>query len=193
MLGYGLALIIAFCIWSALSRIRLKQGPANMSIWRPLQYLSTGTLWWFWLTHDLANIGVFLPRQLSVFELIIICIIMVAALGLIFRESGGNVHKFVFKGERSMDIRVATMIDAIYAILLFVFKEWSNIPMSTTWVFIGLMAGREIGRVVWHLNEGKPGKKLMKKAIRSVAVRLGMISFGAVVSLMLVVLVMQLK
>lgn len=33
------------------------------------------------------------------------------------------------------DIRSATIIDFIYATILLVFKEWSNIPMSTTWVF----------------------------------------------------------
>ena len=186
MLGYGLALLVAFSVWVSLSRIKIKQGPANMTIWRPLQYLTTGTLWWFWLSHDLANIAVFLPRQLSVIELIIICVIMVAALGLIFRESGGRVHKFVFKGEQDMDIRVATLIDAIYALLLFVFKEWSNIPMSTTWVFVGLMAGRELGRAVWIAGT-------MKEAVRSVAIRLGMITFGAVVSLLLVLAVTLLK
>jgi hypothetical protein len=33
----------------------------------------------------------------------------------------------------------------VYAGLLFFFTQLSNIPMSTTWVFIGLLAGREIG------------------------------------------------
>ena len=28
---------------------------------------------------------------------------------------------------------------------LYLFKELSNIPMSTTWVFLGLLAGREFG------------------------------------------------
>jgi hypothetical protein len=188
MVGYGLALMVAFVIWVGLSRLItiLRQGEANMTFWRPLQYLSTGTLWWFWLSHDMANIGVFLPRQLSIPELVIVCVIMVGALGLIFRESGGRVHKFVFKGERDMDIRVATLIDAIYALLLFIFKEWSNIPMSTTWVFMGLMAGRELGRAA-------TGSLSTKKAVRSVSVRLGRITFGAIISLMLIWLIIQLK
>ena len=41
------------------------------------------------------------------------------------------------------DIRSATIIDFIFATLLFYFKELNNIPMSTTWVFLGLIAGRE--------------------------------------------------
>lgn len=185
MVGYGLAFIIALIIWVVIARTVRVQGPANMWVWRPLQYLSTGTLWWFWLSHDLANIAVFLPRELSVNELIVICVISVAALGLIFREAGGKVHKFVFKGEMDMDIRVATLIDAVYALLLFVFKEWNNLPMSTTWVFVGLMGGREIGRAIWA--------ETMKDAVRTVSTRLGMLTFGAIVSLGLVGLVMLLK
>jgi hypothetical protein len=32
----------------------------------------------------------------------------------------------------------------MFATILFFFKEMNNIPMSTTWVFLGLIAGREI-------------------------------------------------
>lgn len=35
------------------------------------------------------------------------------------------------------------MIDLVYFVVLLIFKEWSNIPMSTTWVFVGLLAGRQ--------------------------------------------------
>jgi hypothetical protein len=41
------------------------------------------------------------------------------------------------------EIIAATMIDLVYFVILVVFKEWSNIPMSTTWVFVGLLAGRQ--------------------------------------------------
>ena len=43
------------------------------------------------------------------------------------------------------DVRFATLIDLIYCIILFYFKLHSKVPMSTTWVFIGLLAGRELG------------------------------------------------
>ncbi|MGB1068595.1 MAG: hypothetical protein ACPG07_01580, partial [Henriciella sp.] len=37
-----------------------------------------------------------------------------------------------------------TLVDFIYGVVLFFFKEVNDIPMSTTWVFLGLLAGREI-------------------------------------------------
>ena len=36
------------------------------------------------------------------------------------------------------------MIDILYAVILLFFKELNSIPMSTTWVFLGLLAGREL-------------------------------------------------
>jgi hypothetical protein len=187
LFGYGLALVIALGIWMAMARIKTQElGPANMAVWRPLQYLSTGTLWWFWLSHDIANVAVFLPRQLDLTQFLVICVSMVLALGLIFRDSGGKVHKFIFGAEGdNMDIRVATLIDAIYAILLFVFKEWNNLPMSTTWVFVGLMAGREIGKAT--------GRAQLRNALKIVVSRFAVLVFGASVSLALVMLVLAIK
>ncbi len=185
MIGYGLSFAVAFGLWFVLDRLVTLKGEANLTYWRPLQYLSTGTLWWFWLSHDMANIAIFLPRELSVWALIIICIVSVASLGLVFRESGGRVHKVVFKGDREMDIRSATLIDAVYAMILFFFKEWNDLPMSTTWVFVGLMGGREIGRAIWTGRTRKPFRRVFAK--------LGMLTLGAVVSLCLVIFVMGVK
>ena len=41
-------------------------------------------------------------------------------------------------------IRSATIIDLVYAFILLFFKQYNSIPMSTTWVFVGLLCGREL-------------------------------------------------
>ena len=41
-------------------------------------------------------------------------------------------------------MRSATIIDLVYALILWYFKQYNDIPMSTTWVFIGLLCGREL-------------------------------------------------
>ena len=46
------------------------------------------------------------------------------------------------------DIRSATIIVFVYGLILYFFKIISKIPMSTTWVFIGLLAGRELAFAV---------------------------------------------
>ena len=40
--------------------------------------------------------------------------------------------------------RSATIINVIYAAVLYYFKELNDLPMSTTWVFVGLLCGREL-------------------------------------------------
>jgi hypothetical protein len=78
------------------------------------------------------------------------------------------------------DVRSATIIDASYALILLFFKNVSNIPMSTTWVLIGLLAGRELA-IRWRLQQ-----KLEKATLRDVGLDLARVSLGLVVSIGLV-------
>ena len=34
-----------------------------IGFWRNAVWISSGWLWWVWLSHDVANIAVYLPRQ----------------------------------------------------------------------------------------------------------------------------------
>jgi hypothetical protein len=91
-----------------------------------------------------ANIFVFLPRQLDWTWFLAALGVMVALHAVIFYTSGGAIQKIVTSKTNTTDIRSATIVDFIYGFILMVFKEWSNMPMSTTWVFLGLLAGREL-------------------------------------------------
>jgi len=117
----------------------------NMSYWVVLQWVTTGYLWAVWLIQDFANIFVFLPRQITAVESFIAMGAILALLAYTFWNKGGPVQKILKAKTAVTDIRSATIIDFIYACLLFLFKEVSAIPMSTTFVFLGLMAGREYG------------------------------------------------
>ena len=66
-------------------------------------------------------------------------------LGILLYYKGGRIQKIVTEKSVVTDVRFATLIDLIYCIILFYFKLHSQVPMSTTWVFIGLLAGRELG------------------------------------------------
>ena len=111
--------------------------------WEFLQWASTGFLWSQWLIQDLANIFVYLPRQLSLSWLAFGILALLAMQGYILYRFGGEIQKIVTTKTDTADIRAATIIDLIYGIVLMVFKEMSNMPMSTTWVFLGVLAGRE--------------------------------------------------
>jgi len=117
----------------------------NASYWVILQWVTTAYLWGVWLIQDFANILVFMPRGITALEGLVALLIMVVLLGYTFWNKGGPVQKILRAKTAVTDIRSATMIDFIYATLLFFFKEVSEIPMSTTFVFLGLIAGREFG------------------------------------------------
>ena len=67
-----------------------------------------------------------------------------ALLFYIFYIQGGPIQKVVLEKTGTRYARSATIINVIYAGVLFYFKELNDLPMSTTWVFVGLLCGREL-------------------------------------------------
>ena len=65
-------------------------------------------------------------------------------LGILFYLRGDKIQRIVTEKSNVTDVRSATVIDGVYALILYYFKSVSVIPISTTWVFIELFAGQEI-------------------------------------------------
>ena len=147
MMGYGVAAIVSYIVWFLVSKFINEDKNVKEDckpFWRGFQWLTTGFLWFTWLSHDVANIAVFLPRQLSVLQLIGVIVFFIVGLGWIFYKQGGKIQEIVLSKKNTRFVRSATIIDLVYAFLLLYFKELNNIPMSTTWVFVGLLCGREL-------------------------------------------------
>jgi hypothetical protein len=147
IMGYGIAAMFAYGVWYVVSRT-LDEGVAvqekNKNYWRIAQWFATGGLWWTWLSHDMANIAVFLPRQVPVDLMVLISFVFVGGLFFMFRERGGKIQNIVLEKHNTRYVRSATLIDLFYWMCLYFFKELNDIPMSTTWVFVGMLAGREL-------------------------------------------------
>ncbi len=161
-------------------------------VWVILQWCSTAFLWSQWLIQDLANIFVFLPRTTSsnsagtqvTFDpwlLVFTTVVMLALHAWIFATRGGEIQKIVNSKTNITDIRAATLVDFIYGIILFIFKDISDVPMSTTWVFLGLLAGREIA--ISYVS----GLRSRKEAAVDVATDAARAGLGLVVSVALAV------
>ena len=148
VIGYGLAATIAYLVWLGVSYFinekfdKVKEN--HRRGWVIGQWCTTGFLWYTWLSHDVANIAVFLPRQLSVELLLVSIVVLSSLLFYIFWDKGGRIQKVVYSKTGTRYTRSATIIDFIYAIILLYFKQYNDIPMSTTWVFVGLLCGREL-------------------------------------------------
>ena len=147
--GYGVAAISAYVLWMIITRFineKVSVKEVNKRSWRVAQWCSTGFLWYMWLTHDIANVCVYLPRKADISPLMFVGVILVLVAGLanLFRTNGGKIQEIVLSKSGTRFIRSACMIDFVYAMILWYFKYYNNLPMSTTWVFVGLLTGREL-------------------------------------------------
>jgi len=198
--GYLLALMIGLAAYSLIiNRLekRFKDDEAGREnphpAWIVFQWLSTGFLWSMWLVQDLANVFVYLPRRLDLWVIGLALVGMVVMQAFLIRGGGGKIQNVVTEKTNTIDIRSASFIDLFYGLILLFFKvdyipklvasfglaiPWpEKMPMSTTWVFLGLLAGRELG--VWIRNRHIESSRLRSELLGD----LGKVSFGAAVSL----------
>ena len=183
--GYIMALVLSFVIWIAINGLVKKHFRSREAsrAWTIGQWITSGTLWSVWIMQDAANIAVYLPRRLSGYEFIGFAVVIFLGLGLIFKLRGDKIQGIVNEKTRMEDVRVATMVDFTFAILLIYKLFISTVPMSTTWVFLGVLGGREIA--VNLLRNGKKGKKHKRKALKIVAKDLMFALIGLAISMLL--------
>ena len=147
-MGYGVAALSAYILWMVLHQFfneKEKVREENKKFWMIAQWFSTGFLWYMWLSHDIANVFVYLPRNDVPLPMMLGVIgVLVIGLGRLFYNRGGKIQEIVLSKSGTRFIRSACLIDLFYALILWYFKLYSVIPMSTTWVFVGMLAGREL-------------------------------------------------
>ncbi|WP_425511348.1 hypothetical protein [Parvularcula dongshanensis] len=154
LIGYVVAFVTGGVVYAVLTPtlerwFRSTEDRPRGLVWIGLQWTVTAYLWGVWLAQDFANIFVFLPRELSAAQSFSAMAVIIVLLGITFANQGGPVQRILRSKTAVTDIRSATIIDFTYASLLLFFLQLSNIPMSTTFVFLGLIAGREY--VMAHL------------------------------------------
>ena len=96
-----------------------------------------------WLFQDAANIAVYLPRSMNFLILGFVSIIFFG-LGLLLYYKGGRIQKIVTEKSVVTDVDLP-LLSILFLYYIILFQAHSQVPMSTTWVFIGLLGGRELG------------------------------------------------
>lgn len=181
--GYFIAFASGLIVWLVITKaVENKFKGKASKLWMPIQWITSGGLWAVWVMQDVANIAVYLPRSLSISGLLGFSIFIFLGLGVLFYMKGDKIQEIVTEKSNTTDIRSATIIDFIYALLLIYKLSISTVPMSTTWVFIGLLAGREIGMSIANRRrKGRSLKMVLKMAGRDA----GFALFGLTVSIIL--------
>ncbi len=194
VLGYVLAFIVAIVIYNIIGRpveryfyyTQKRSGNDKISKWWMVaKWCSTAFIWSQWLVQDSAKLFVYLPRKASVGELIFVLLCFTAFLGILTYQRGGDIQNIVKMKTNVQDPRSATIIDVIYAFILLYFINMNNVPMSTTWVFMGLLAGREVA--LYHRLRFESPKKMYKHIMKD----LYKVTMGLIVSVVVVVLLTQ--
>lgn len=191
LMGYAVAFGTAIVLYLAIAKIlearfnqvELDKTKNELKVWTVIQWLSTAFLWSMWLVQDFANIYVYLDRDLSFGMLLLSLGIILTMLAYIFYTRGGAIQSIVTSKTNTNDIRSAAIINFVYGAVLLFFKEWSNLPMSTTWVFLGLLAGRE------YALRARLFRKVDAQLHKMVLSDLGKATLGLVVSIALVVII----
>lgn len=184
--GYAISFVLSLLVWILgynLIRRFFKQRK-SATFWIPLQWGISGILWGVWLMQDAANIAVYLPRQIDVFELTAVVGLLVLGLAILMRQRGDKIQDIVNEKSRIEDIRAATLIDFSYAGMLIYKMFASPVPLSTTWVFLGIIGGREIAISIMRKKAGSAHKK---KAIFMIIKDISYAVFGLLVSLLMAV------
>ncbi|MBF9253100.1 hypothetical protein I2I11_07335 [Pontibacter sp. 172403-2] len=182
--GYAVAFVSALIIYLLLTKVikRFIKGKAHIS-WTVAQWLISGFLWYIWLAQDLANVAVYLPRHLSIIQFAVFAGFIFILLGFLFFMRGEKIQHIISEKSEVRDVRSAAIIDLVYAVILYYFKEVNNLPMSTTWVFVGLLAGRELGM---HIQSHDKSKKYVK-TFRLIGKDILSVTIGLVISVILAV------
>ncbi len=158
IVGYGVAFLLAIALYAgvqaalaALTARRLHDpAPTDVvaagdpRLWLLLQWAASGWLWSQWLIQDLANLYIYLPRRLSASEMAGSLLALCLGVGLLMATNGGAIQQLLISKSNSGDPRATTLISALYGLILFGLGRWSPLPLSTTWVFLGLLGGREL-------------------------------------------------
>ena len=159
--GYFIAFALAIIVWLLTTNLFEKYKNSKPSkLWLPLQWISSGALWSTWIMQDMANVAVVLPRSLTLDQFLVVSSFIFFGLGLLFYLRGDRIQKIVTEKTDIIDVRAATVVDFIYACLLYYLKVISTIPISTTWVFIGLLGGRELAINIKLYSKGNHIKAL---------------------------------
>lgn len=197
-LGYIVAIFAGGVVYSLVSGsferwIHSTPRDSHSLNWTIVQWCSTAFLWSQWLIQDLANIFVFLPRQteqlpngdvvvqFSLGLIVFSTLVMLLLHAYIFATRGGEIQKIVLTKTNTTDVRAATLIDFIYGVILIFFKELSDIPMSTTWVFLGLLAGREIA--ISYIGQMRDGRETIYDVVSDI----GRAMVGLLISVVLAI------
>lgn len=161
ILGYIMGITTSFLLWEYLVKVYGKNlflFEENGNFWRNVQWASSGLLFISWLTSGISNLVIFLPRVFNVYNLVLLLMLGLTMLAFTIYNRGGPIEEIVSHKSGMDNLKITSITNILYAVILLGVIHSSKVPMSTSWVFIGILAGQEMAFIAL-----KGGKKLTLK------------------------------
>ncbi|MDD2840260.1 MAG: hypothetical protein PHY80_04020 [Rickettsiales bacterium] len=185
--GYILAFILSFVLWSFLQKFFRKifedRSEARIRKWRIFQWVSSGALWVAWLIQNSSNMVVYIPRKISIYELILIIVLGFIMIGFTIYNRGGPIQEIVDEKTDISNIHSTSMINLSFAIVILLMTYIGTIPVATTWMFIGILAGRELSIAKYETSQNSNLKDRFKIAEKAILKDLVLAGIGITISL----------
>jgi hypothetical protein len=153
--GYFIGLIVNFILWEIIAKYFRKQifSPGNKVVWQFIQWFSSGLLWVSWIINNTSNIVVYVEREFSFYNLCLFLFLGVAIIAFTIYNKGGPIQEIVDEKDGMKSFKITSVTNFCYAFILIKIAEISPVPIATTWVFIGILAGQEMGMAQINLNK----------------------------------------
>lgn len=149
--------------------------PAGIAL--AFQWIATGWLWSQWLIQDLANIFIYLPRRPGSGTLGLALVVLCAGVCLLLAERGGAIQDILRRKSGLQGPMANAALSLLYGLILALLAFRGREPLSTTWVFLGLLAGRELAMLL------EPSPRPAAALARDLGRDLALASLGLAVSL----------
>jgi hypothetical protein len=115
-----------------------------ISLWNQLQLASTILLVINWLCFSISNITVFLPRKLSLHDFLLFMFILLYTLASVLSNKSNKMQEILLSKSGANNLKINVLINMLFSAVLFIFKVINNVSIATTFVFLGILAGKEI-------------------------------------------------
>ncbi len=186
-LNYFLAFAISFIFWNILyvefKKILKKKD--NHKFWMIVEYISIGILWCCWLNTCVSSFMVFLPPKLDLKHLLLLLVIGTIIISIItILRSNDKMEQIIEEKTDVNNIMFSVLFNVLHSVVLVVLKLNSEVPIATSWIFTGLLDGRELGIVTKKSNSfsDQKYKLCLKKIVRDLCFN----TIGIIISLLFV-------
>ncbi len=183
-MSYVLAFVVSFLAWKIIytlfrGHVRVKKDEQIGKVWIFMEYIFTGAVWAMWLTISACNFVVFLLRVFVLKDFILFLFMGILCIYLMVYNGGGEMLKII-EDKSDVDIKNTTIFNALLSITMLIIRCVSKIPITSTWMFLGTMAGRELAVA------SSSAVSKYKSCYKKILIDLKLAIFGIVLSLITV-------